>query len=299
MIFNPIQYMSAFRKIVNQESLWGELYEPVQQKVHSGNCPKVVLFVSCNCGNVVLKNLFRFEQKYPDLINIVGVATDDPVDPAARISREKRIWSQYKPDERKVLMDKIIGSCMEIGIPCYTGSVKTDYFRNLYRRWNPEVLIMFCFGQKLDSFLFDYPARGAYNLHPSDLPKQIGAGTQPFQNAIKNGLRTSPLVIHQIEELIDMGPITGVSTPVNIRLADDSVPKSLLTLLEKITSAGGWMCVQLVSEIIKMKTRGETGPVKWIDFEKEFPEEIKQMLMRPATNDLAEMYTLQAHPLLA
>jgi methionyl-tRNA formyltransferase len=290
--------MTELKKIINEASLWGEYYKPVSQKMNSGNGLRVVLFASCNCGNIVLNNLWLFEQKYPRLLNIIGVVTDDPVDPDARISLKKRIWSQYSLVERGELKDKIIDTCMKIGIPCYTGAVKTNYFRDIYQSWNPGALIMFCFGQKLDSFLFDFPAMGSYNLHPSDLPKHIGAGTQPFQNAIRNGLKTSPLVIHQITELIDMGPIVGVSPPVNICLADGSYPQSLLTLLEKITSIGGWMTVQLIFDIINQKARGEMKPLDWIDFDKILPAEIKQKLMSPATNDLTEMYEVPLHPLL-
>lgn len=290
--------MSEFKKIIESESLWGELYIPLKPKNNPGTGVKVVLFVSCNCGNNVLKNIFRFEQKNPDLLNIVGVVTDDPVDPHARITLKKRIWNQYTPEERSALKDKIINTSMNIGIPCYTGAVKTDYFRRIYKSWDPEVLIMFCYGQLLDTILYEYPVRGAYNLHPSDLPNKIGAGAQPFHDAIKNGLKTSPLVIHHITEVIDSGPIVGISTPVNIMLKDDTYPKNLITLLEKITSIGGWMCVQLVSDIVKMKDRGETGPLTQIDFNRELPEEIKQLLMKPAINDLAEMYEVPPHPVL-
>jgi len=208
--------MTHFNKIIKPETVWGELYEPAVPKKNSGEGLRVVLFISCNCGDITLKNLFRFEQKYPDKLNIVGVATDDPVDPNARITLRKRVWSAYTPEERSELKDKLINSCMDAGIPCYTGAVKTDYFRSMFKTWDPEALIMFCFGQWLDPFLFEYPVMGSYNLHPSDLPKHIGAGTQPFQNAMKNGLKTAPLVIHQITGLIDMGPIVGVSAPVNI-----------------------------------------------------------------------------------
>ncbi len=291
--------MASMKKIVDPSSIWGELYEPVKPKLNSGSGLRVVLFVSCNCGNTVLKCLSLFEKKHPSLLDITAVVTDDPVDPNARISLKKRIWGQYTPAERSKLKEKIIGTSMDIGIPCYTGAVKNEYFRNLYRSWNPEVLIMFCFGQKLDSFLYTFPVYGAYNFHPSDLPKQIGAGTQPFQNAIRNGLKTSPMVIHQVTELIDMGQITGVSTPINICLADGAYPKSLLTLLEKITSIGGWMSVQLIAEIIERKKKGLNGPVEWIDFDKILPENIKQLLMSPATNDLTEMYDVPLHPLLA
>jgi hypothetical protein len=95
-----------------------------------------------------------------------------------------------------------------------------------------------------------------------------------------------------------MGPIVGVSTPVNICLNDGSYPASILTLLEKITSLGGWMCIQLISDIIKMKAGGKSGPLSWIDFDKELPDEIKKQLMSPATNDLTEMYDVPLHPIL-
>ncbi len=290
--------MPEFRKIVSAETLWGELFEPSLPKINTGDGLRVVLFISCNCGNSVLKNLYEFEKRYPNLLNIIGVATDDPVDPAARITLKKRIWNFYTPDERAELKDKLVNSCMEVGVPCYTGATKTDYFRAIFKAWDPEVLIMFCFGQWLDAFFYGYPSRGAYNLHPSDLPKKIGAGTQPFQNAIRNGLSSAPLTVHQIGELIDMGPIVGVSPQVNIRLADGSYPESILTMLEKITSIGAWMCVQLVHEISRMKIRGENGPVQCIDFKGLMPENIKQQLAMPAVNDLSEMYTVPTHTLL-
>ena len=291
-------YMTWHKKILNNESLWGEYYEPLTPKINEGNGLRIVLFVSCNCGIRVLKQLSLFEKRNPGLLNLTGVVTDDPVDPLARISIKKRIWSQYTTDQRIELKNGIVNTSMKYGIPCYTGAVKTEYFKSIYRSWNPEVLIMFCFGQKLDEYLFEFPVMGAYNFHPSDLPKKIGAGTQPFQNAIRNGLTTSPMVIHQVTELIDMGPITGVSSPVNICLADGTYPKSLLTLLEKITSIGGWMCIELVSELIQLKAKGEKGTVEWIDFETVLPEHIKQFLMTPATDDLDEMYEVPLHPLL-
>lgn len=290
--------MTEFTKIVNEESLWGELYEPVRPKLNTGSGLRVVLFVSCNCGDRVIQQLSNFEQKYKDKLNIVGVATDDPIDPNARISLKKRIWNHFTPAERQDLKFKLIQSCMDFGISCYTGSVKTDYFRKIYKAWNPEALIMFCYGQKLDSFIFDFPDMGAYNLHPSDLPKKIGAGTQPFQNAIRNGLKTSPLVIHEVTEIIDIGPIVGVSPPINICLEDGGYPSSILTLLEKLTSIGGWMSVQLVAEMIDYKAKGKSGPVHCINYFKLIPPEMKEMMMSPATNDLNEKYELPLHPLL-
>jgi len=290
--------MKEYKKITDPESLWGDLFLPDKPKLNQGKGVRLVLFVSCNGGNNLLNALALYEKRYPDQLNIIGVATDDSVNPNARITKKKRVWNEYNDEERCELRSKVLDSCMNIGVPCYTGSVKTDYFRNIYKSWNPEVLFMLVFGQKLDSFLFDYPSMGAYNFHPSDLPKHIGIGPQPFHEAIRKGLKTSVFTIHKITELIDIGPTTGISTPINICLEDETYPKSVITMFEKITSVSTWMGVTLISKIIARKARGLSGPVKRIDFSKALPEEIKQLLLKPATNDRKEMYKVPDHPLI-
>lgn len=294
----PQSRFSDTRILTSPESQWGTLYQPAIPEKPNPGVLRVALFISCNCGVNLLNNLYKLAEKNPGTIHIAGVATDDPIDPDARITLRKRVWNEYTPAERLALKEKMIVSCLDKRIPCYTGAVKTEYFRRMYREWNPDVLIMFCFGQKLDSFLYEYPVMGAYNLHPSDLPKKIGAGTQPFQNAIRNGLKSSPLVIHQITELIDMGPVIGMSPPINICLADGSYPVSILTLLEKITNIGGWMSVQLVLEILKRKQQGEAGAIDMINFDKIIPAQIREFLSSPATNDLTERYEVPLHPSL-
>ncbi len=290
--------LSDTQTLTSPETLWGALYQPPAPVKPTPGALRLALFISCNCGVNLLNNLYKLAAKNPGTIHIAGVATDDPTDPDARITLRKRVWNEYSPAERQELKEKMIGNCIGKGIPCYTGAVKTEYFRRIYREWNPDVLIMFCFGQKLDPFIYDYPVMGAYNLHPSDLPKKIGAGTQPFQNAIRNGLKSSPLVIHQITELIDMGPIVGVSPPVNICLADGSYPASILTLLEKITNIGGWMSVELVLEILKRKQSGHSGALERIEFDAVIPTPIRELLRQPATNDLSELYEVPPHPSL-
>lgn len=297
-MMNPQTKLSEYRILTCPETQWGALYQPVAPQKPKPGALRLVLFISCNCGVNLLNNLYKLTEKRPGTIHIAGVATDDPTDPAARITLRKRVWNEYTHEQCRELKEKMITNCLHKGIPCYTGAVKTEYFRQMYREWDPDVLIMFCFGQKLDPFIYEYPVMGAYNLHPSDLPKKIGAGTQPFQNAIRNGLKSSPLVIHQITELIDMGPIVGVSPPVNFCLADGSYPASILTLLEKITNIGGWMSVELVLEILKRKQSGNTGATNQINFDGIIPESVREFLSSPATNDLTRMYEVPPHPSL-
>ena len=280
---------------MNEESLWGALYIPVNPKSGCDTGLRTVIFGSTNGGALVIESLARLEQKDPCLLNLVGVATDDPCDPNTRISVNKRIWRYYTTDEMSSMREKVIEETTSYDIPCYTGSVKTEYFREILKQWNPEVIIMCCFGQKVDSFIFNYPAYGMYNFHPSDLASNIGEGSQPFHDTVNNGHTTSVMTVHLVNEWIDRGPIIGWSPRISIVKADGAYPKSVLSLQEKIPSICGWLGVELIQEILKKKRKGIEGAVGVINFDTLTPESIKQKLLEPANDDLTDGYTLPLH----
>ncbi len=288
--------MTVTEKIHEAESVWGGLYLPENIKDPKKKGLRVVIFGSAIGGQLILESLIRLEKRYPNLLNIVGLATDDPVDPKAKISLKKRIWNNYTQAESSIIMNRLVATSLDAGIPCYTGKVKLNYFRKIFFDWNPDVLIMNCFGQKLDSFLYLYPPLGAYNFHPSNLACNIGIGAQPFQDIMHNGLDTSPIVIHKVTEIIDAGPVVGISPEINIRLLDGKYPDSIVSLLVKMNSITGWMTIDLIFEIIQQKYCKNKGALTSIDFDKKIPDNIKQMLMAPATNDLSEQYELPLHP---
>jgi folate-dependent phosphoribosylglycinamide formyltransferase PurN len=287
--------MKNFNKIKDSGSLWGGLYEPSQCKSDEGKGLRTAVFGSTNAGALVVASLIRFEEKFPHLLNLVGVATDDPVDPDARISAQKRIWKNYNPKEMNLLMDKVITTASDAGLPCYTGSVKTDYFRTILTGWNPDVIIMCCFGQKIDSFIFNYPRRGMYNFHPSDLAANIGTGLHPFTDTIGKGRKASTMTVHIVTETIDRGAIIGNSPAVNICLANGDYPKSVLTLQEKVPAICGWMSIELILEVIKNQQSGKDGAISSIDFNANMPDAIREKLLEPTTDDLNTSYTLPLH----
>ena len=287
--------METYKKITDAGSLWGGLYEPFQRKSNPGKGLRTAIFGSTNAGALVVASLLRFEQKYPHLLNLVGVATDDPVDRNTRISVHKRIWKYYNPDEMSILRDRVVNASTNAGVPCYTGGMKTDYFRTIFTDWNPEIIIMCCFGQKIDAFIYNYPPFGMYNFHPSDLAANIGAGPQPFNSTIKNGKKTSIMVVHQVTEIIDRGPIIGNSPAVNICTATGDYPKSILSLQEKIPSVCGWLSIELILEAIEKKQSGQKEIISSIDFNARIPDFIRQKLLEPATDDLTETYSLPLH----
>lgn len=263
---------------------WGELILPLKRREHKGGL-RIVLLGSTTAGKLVLDTLLRFAGNHPGEIDVIALATDNTRDPQARIGIKKRIWKYYSMEERENLMGMVTQTALTAGIPCYTGAVKNDYFKGLLKEWDPELIIMCCFGQKVDRFIFEYPRYGMYNFHPSDLASNIGAGAKPFESTILKGRTTSHMILHQVTEIIDGGPITGISPRINISLAEGGYPDNFLVLQEKIPSICGWMTYGLLLEILRHKEKGMNGTVMKIDFEGLIPEAIKEMLMEPVNND--------------
>lgn len=287
--------MNSYQKIQNDDSVWGALYVPSEAKPVKDGALRTVVFGSTNAGALLIESLERFERKYPGLFSLVGIATDDPCDPNTRISVQRRIWKYYSGEEMCLLRDKVITLATDEGVPCYTGSVKTGYFREILQQWNPDVIIMCCFGQKVDADIFEYPGYGMYNFHPSDLAAKIGEGSQPFHDTMNNDKKTSVMTVHLVNEFIDRGPIVGRSPEINIRKADDAYPLNILSLQEKIPAICGWLGIELVQEILRWKESGGKGPLTSVDFDRLTPEYIKQRILEPVNDDLSDRYLLPLH----
>lgn len=94
---------NANRKIINEpgDSDWGQLIIPgINENVNKTKEGfKVLLMASYRTGCLLLKTLIEFEKRYPDKLNIIGLITDDPLSPRARISMKRRIW-RFFDDKR-------------------------------------------------------------------------------------------------------------------------------------------------------------------------------------------------------
>lgn len=277
--------------IREQASEWGELILPREKRDQEGGL-RVVLFGSTTAGHLVLETLLQFNRNHPGKINVSAMATDNPCDPQARIGIKKRVWKYYSSLQQRRLMDLVIQEACIAGIPCYTGSVKNDYFKGLLQQWDPELIIMCCFGQKIDSFIYNYPSYGMYNFHPSDLASNIGAGAKPFESTILEGRTISKMILHMVTETIDGGPIVGISPPVSIVTSNGTYPGNFLVLQEKIPSVCGWMTYGLLKAVLDLKEQGVLQPVKTIDFDRVIPHKVKELLMVPAENDPSQVRRL-------
>lgn len=262
---------------------WGELILPAPGEIPdpTGAGLRVLGICSWTLGFLAFETLKLLARKLPSRIEIVGLVTDDPVDPSARISIARRFWRYYTPEEREEYERGILESALGSGIPCYTGEVKCDGFRKLLADWDPEVILMAGFGQLLDPPILNYPPLGLYNVHPADLLHGHGAGPQPWEDLVARKAATARVAIHRVSEVIDSGSIVGESPPISIRLVDGTLTDDVRMIGEKTLVPVDHMVAELLLELLRRRDAGTPGPVERIDFGKLFPAAFRRRLMEP------------------
>ncbi len=275
------------RKIINEpgDSDWGQLIIPGKHENLSKTSQglKIVIMASYRTGYLLIKTLIEIEKKYPEKLNIVGLITDDPLSPHARISMKRRIWRLFNDEKKLFIEDAIIEMALSFGITCFTGAVKTKYARKLIHHWNPDAIEVLVFGQIIDEPIIKLPKYGIYNFHPADLAHHHGAGPQPFQDLIDREAFTSKFTIHQLTTQLDLGGVVGQSPTINVRNTDGSITNKLLVIEDKVIEPVDTMAVALTQKLITAKEENTKSVIEEVDFPSCFTQIQKDELMQPIT----------------
>jgi len=269
------------------DTRWGGLIEPdpTENSCKTDEGLRVVLFGSWDFGFLVLETLKEFENKYPGQINLVGLVTDDPLNPNAKISVKKRIWNLLDMPHRVIDETFIIGSGLKHGIPVYIGEVKVDSFHDILKKWNPDVILVCVFGQIIDSFTINLPRYGIYNFHPSDLSLHQGAGPAPYDDLVNRHAETDLWSIHHVSEEIDSGEVVGKSPPVKVLDEKDELPANPIVVYHKLAEILSPMTYFFMKELVRNFELNKPGWIDHIDFDSLIPENIKIKIMHPVTID--------------
>lgn len=265
------------------DSRWGGLLEPApgENPAKTDEGMRIVLFSSWEFGYVVLETLKSIESNFHQKLNLVGFVTDDPMSPDAKISVKKRIWSKLGIHEWVIDETSIIESALVHGTPVYTGEIKTESFHCLLQQWNPDAILVCVLGQLIDPFIISLPPFGIYNFHPSDLARNYGAGTAPYDDLAERHVASSVWTVHQVSEQFDSGHIVGQSPLICILDKCKSLPKDPLVVYNRFAEALGPMVRILVEELFLRQERNEKGAIQKIDFPALYPGEISEMLLKP------------------
>jgi len=287
-LLHSIKAQNKVRKIIIPEEVkWGELLLPAEKETATKNKEglKVLAICSWTLGFLAFETLKLIERRLKNKINIVGLVTDDPTDQNAKISKKRRFWRYYDNHQQEEFERGILESALEFGVPCFTGDVKSEYFRDLLKKLNPDLIIVSAFGQLIDQPIIDYPTYGIYNVHPADLLNHFGAGPQPWEDLINRKAETTKVTLHKVSTTIDSGDIVGQSSPINVRLKNNEFTDNVRMIGEKTLLPVDHMVAELVCRVILKKKNNETGRIDKIDFDSLFTQKFKNKLMLPIDPD--------------
>ncbi len=223
------------------------------------------------------------EQEYP----IIGVVTQ-PDRPKGRGLKEV-------PPPVKVM-------AQSFGLPVFqpekTGS---ESFLNVFKKLDPEMVVLVSFGQILPKTIIDYPPFKCLNIHPSLLPKYRGAA--PLHWQIIRGETKTGVSIMIMDEGMDSGDVLlQVETP----LGEEETYGELHDRLAKL---GASMLIQSIEEMTQGTAQGikqdasavtfapllkkETGIINWNNKAIDIVNLIRGLSPAPAASALLDGLSLK------
>ncbi len=114
--------------------------------------------------------------------------------------------------------------------------------------WQPDVIVVFAYGQILPQSVLDIPRYGCINIHPSLLPRFRGAS--PVAAAILAGDEFAGVSIMLMDKGLDTGPV----------LSRAQIPVSRQDTTGSLTAKLSQMAARLLQEVLVHWVRGEINP---------------------------------------
>jgi folate-dependent phosphoribosylglycinamide formyltransferase PurN len=242
---------------------------------------RLVLFCSFWIGQAALQAVLAYLRRYPGRARLVGVVTDDPVSPQARISLRKRAWAAMSESERLEVKLALVGTALDAGVPVYTGEVKTAGFRRALARWRPDAIITCGFGQVLDASIIGAAPYGAYNCHPTDLANGHGAGPAPWDDMAARNVTHTVWSVHQMTEVVDAGPVIGQTPPINVADAQGRLIPDPRAFFYKVLPPIGWMVLRVLDGLVLRRGMGLREPLRHVELDAAMPPALRWRLLRP------------------
>lgn len=269
---------------------WGALLTPParEQAPEAAGELRILLLGSFWIGHAALRAVLAHQVRYPGRVRLVGVVTDDPLSPRARISLRKRAWGLMPEGQRRAVKLALLRTALEAGVPVYTGEIKTPGFRRLLEALRPDAIITCGFGQVLDRPILEAVPYGAYNCHPTDLLNGHGAGPAPWDDMAARGVHHTVWSVHQMTEIVDAGPVIGQTPPINVGDAEGRLPPDNRAFFLKVLAPIGWMVLSLLEALLERRETGRPGVLTAVDIAGSAPPALCRRLLQPVAPDWQE-----------
>jgi len=111
-------------------SRWGELILPAPGEAEGagGGGLRLVMFASYEFGCLALETVKAYARRFPGRVQLVGLATDDPMNTEARIGLKNRVWKHVSREEVVAIETAVVEAALGAGAPAFTGEIKTAGF---------------------------------------------------------------------------------------------------------------------------------------------------------------------------
>jgi len=285
-VLTTLPWLAAIQPL--EGARWGALLTPAAPAILRPGREegfRLALFGSFWIGHAALRAALAYQRRGPAPMRLVGLSTDDPISPGARISLRKRAWGLMTAAERRSVMLAQLGTALEAGVPVHTGEIKTPGFRRLLAEWRPDAIITCGFGQVLDRAILEAVPYGAYNCHPTDLANGHGAGPNPWDDMYARGVHHTVWAVHEMIEIVDAGPVLAQTPPINVGDAAGRLPEDRRSFFYKVVPPIGWMVLRLLDALVRRKAEGKPGRPARLDLDAAMPPALRQRIGQPLPPD--------------
>lgn len=172
-----------------------------------------------------------------------------PVLRALHASEHELVGVLSQPDrpqgrKRRLGPSPVKALALELGLPVFTPEkVGSDETRALLAELQPDINIVFAYGQYIPASVTDAPPYHSINLHPSLLPRYRGAA--PIQWAIADGLEASGISVISVSPQMDAGDI-WCQQPVPIDPDETSA-----SLSDKMAAVGSDLILEALDLVLQ------------------------------------------------
>ena len=104
--------------------------------------------------------------------------------------------------QKQTTLELTVVNCQEF---IHTGQCKTDIFLQSISVLCPDIILTYRCPFIIPEYIYSTASKGAYNLHPSLLPKY--AGLNPWEDMMKSNDRYGGVTLHRLSMQIDCGEI--------------------------------------------------------------------------------------------
>ena len=195
-------------------------------------------------GNFSHPPLYALLEAGIEVCAVVVPAPQSPMQDLPAIQRREQPQGPRSalPVLQSPLHNSILQLAWERQIPVWEVHRLSDLeTMNVLVAYQPDVICVACFSQRIPRTILDIPRLGCLNVHPSMLP--VNRGPEPLFWTFREGSQRTGVTIHLMDEGMDTGPIVAQEV---VEVADGI---SYAQLEDQCAALGGTLLARSVCDL--------------------------------------------------